>query len=72
MVKKRELKPIKPKSLVDGFSEVEGKRKTDKEQRTLFLKREQFERFQKICKDEGKVVAHVIDEWIENFLDQYR
>ncbi len=71
MAKRRETKTIKPKSLTAGFAGIEGKKKSDKEQRTLFLKKEPFERFQKICREEGKVVAHVFDGWIIDFLKEY-
>lgn len=58
--------------LVDVFKSVEGSEKPKKQQRTLLLINEPFERFQKICKDEGVKPAHVIDRWIEKFLEGYK
>jgi hypothetical protein len=58
--------------LVDVFKTIEGSEKPKKQQRTLLLVNEPFERFQKICKDEGVKPAHVIDKWISAFLSTYQ
>lgn len=56
-------------AVADLFSPKETKEKTP---RTMLLNHLNFERLQRICRDRGVKPAHLVDRWIENFLNEIK
>lgn len=61
-----------PENLVAGFQKALPADKPEKQPRTLLLVDRNFEDFQQICEKEGVKPAHVIDNWIADFLKAYK